>query len=90
MKHFIYTYSEKFRKDRTYKTVQVYRLIRNTPKLVASSTDTYVSEFQHVMQTMEAHKLLPRGAFERNQFGGFRYAYPNLLKEAGFANVNRI
>lgn len=90
MKHFIYTYSEKQRRGTTEKTVRIYRLKRGIPHCVGSRTDTYVSEFQLVMEAMQANRLLPAKAFEPNQFGGFKYSYSSQLEEAGIASVRRV
>ncbi len=91
MKHFIYTYSEHTpRGGHTKKTVRVYRISRGVPKFCAGATDTFVSEFQLVLQTMADHKMLPSRAFERNQFGGWKYGVPSALEEAGIATVRRV
>ena len=73
MKHFIYTYSEsKPPRDGSgiVKTVRIYQVKRNKPELVAEGSDTFVSEFQLVMQTAEKAKLLPKKAFARNKSNG--------------------
>lgn len=93
MLSFIYTYSEQQKPKRngtTHKTVRIFRIKRNRVVFVAEGTDTYVSEFQLVMQVMEAYRLLPKKAFVRNPMGGWEYCNGWLLKEAGFANVERI
>lgn len=90
MKHFIYTYHEKPARGHTVKSVRIYRIKRGIPELVATGEDTYVSEFQLVMMTMQANRLLPAKAFEPNQFGGFKYSYSSQLEEAGIASVRRV
>ncbi len=91
MKHFIYTYSEHTpRNGHTQKTVRIYRILHGVPKFCDGLTDTFVSEFQLVMQALETYKLLPRRAFERNQFGGWKYAIPDDLQEAGIATIRRV
>ena len=93
MKSFIYTYHEgKPPRDGSgvKKHVCIYRVIRNTPVLVARGCDTFVSEFQLVMMTMEAEKLLPRKAFERNpNTAGYRHCRQSL-KDNGIANISGV
>lgn len=93
MQSFVYSYSEEQRPKRnghTYKTVRIYRLIRNTPRLVAERTETYVDKFQLVMMALEENKLVPAKAFERHDNGSMKYGYPDRLREAGIANINEI
>lgn len=90
MKHFIYTYSEATRRGTTEKLVRIYRIIRGVPKLVAQATDTFVSEYQLVMQTMEANKLLPKKAFERTKWNGYRYWHASELADSGIATIWRV
>lgn len=90
MKHFIYTYSEKQRRGATEKTVRIYRIKRGIPHCVGSRTDTFVSEFQLVMELMKANGLLPAKAFKTNNFGGFEYWYSSGLEAAGIASVRRV
>ena len=90
MKHFIYTYHEKATKPAVTKSVRIYRVKRGIPELVATGEDTYVSEFQLVMMTMQAKRLLPRKCFEANHFGGFKYGYSFELEADGIASVRRV
>lgn len=93
MLHFIYTYSETERPKRnghTHKTVRIYRLVSGKPRLVAERTDTFVSEFQLVMEAMEENKCLPKRAFENNPMGGMRYCYASMLEDAGIASIYRV
>lgn len=94
MKSFIYTYSEgKAPRDGSgiKKTVHVYQLVKGTPKLIATRTDTFVSEFQLVMDAMEQVKALPRKAFEKNPNTGSRiYGTAWALREDGIANINGV
>lgn len=96
MLSFIYTYSEVERPKRnghTHKTVRVFRVKRNKVVLIAEGTDTYVSEFQLVLQTLEAHRLiagLPLRAYDRNPMGGWTYGTAWALKEAGIADIQRV
>lgn len=91
MLYFIYTYSEKVRAGHCYKTVRIYKIKKNLPVFMAESTDTFVDEFQLVMQTMELFKLLPAKAFERNpSTGGHKYYYKAALIEAGIAHITRV
>lgn len=93
MRHFVYTYSEgrssRFSSGTPY-TVRIYRMIKNSPVLVAKSTDYFMSEFQQVMTTLDNAKALPRAAFYCNSSGGYKYCQAYLLRDAGFANINRI
>lgn len=93
MKHFIYTYTEgKSPRDGSgiVKTVRIYRVKRNKPELVAEGSDTFVSEFQLVMQVAENNKLLPKKTFTRNQYGGNMYGNNWALEQAGIASFTRI
>lgn len=93
MKSFIYTFKEgRAPRDGSgiEKTVRIYRIKRGIPECVAGYTDTFMSEFQMVMVSMEHNRLLPKAAFERNQFGGYKYGVPGELRRAGFANVNSV
>lgn len=93
MLHFIYTRVEG-RSSRTSSgtpyTVTIYKLIKGTPKIIATSTDCFMSEFQQVMYALENAKALPRAAFERHTSGGYKYSAAWLLREADFANINRV
>lgn len=92
MKSFIYTRSEKRVRDGsgTIYTIRIYRVKNGTPTYVCGGSDTFVSEFQQFMMHAERCKLLPRAAFVRNQFGGYKYCYGFSLRDAGFANVNQL
>jgi hypothetical protein len=93
MQHFIYTRIEG-RSSRTSSgtpyTVTIYKLIKGTPKIIATSTDCFMSEFQQVMYALENAKALPRAAFEKYPTGGNKYGAAWLLRDAGFANINRV
>lgn len=93
MKTFIYTYSEKQKKDngiwRCHKTVKVYWMKRGAPIHVGSLTETYVDQWQLFMTCAEQNKLMPKRAFEESQFGGYannRYS----LEDKGLARVYQI
>ncbi len=91
MLHFIYTYSEKTRRGHCYKTVRIYEVKQNTPLFVGEMTDAFVDEFQLVMQAMDAFKLLPARAFEKNaNTGGYKHYYRASLIEAKIATISRI
>ncbi len=91
MPSFIYTYAEHTpRGGHTQKSVAIYRVKRNVPQLVAKATDSFVSEFQLVMQTLEAGKLLPEAAFERGVCHNYVHGAAYLLFEAGFARINKV
>lgn len=91
MKYFIYTYSEKIpRTGACQKTVSIHRIIKNRPAFIAAMTDSYVSEFQLVLQCMEKAKVLPRAAFKRNQFGGYRFCNASAMRDSQFATITRI
>lgn len=91
MKHFIYTWHEFLpRNGYPRYTVRLYQIVRNTPKFVGDFSDNFVSEFQLVMQALEAHKALPKRAFVRSQLGGYKYGHADLLREAGVADVRRV
>lgn len=91
MLSFIYTYSEHPRRNSgTLKTVRIYRIRKNRIEFKAVRTDTFVSEFQLVMEAMEEYKLLPAKAFERSPISNSMiYGSQLSLKEAGIANVER-
>lgn len=90
MKSFIYTYHEKTAKHATVKTVRIYRIVKGTPVFVAEGSDTFVSEFQLVLQTMKAGKLLPSRAFATGPCHSPVYGHAYMLREAGIANINRV
>ena len=91
MRHFLYTYSEHTpRNGHTVKTVSLYRIKRNSPHHIVTRSDTFVDEFQLVMDAMEQAKALPRAALVPNQFGGRKYCNSSALREAGFATVTRV
>lgn len=93
MKSFIYTYSEG-RAPRNgsgiVKTVCIYRIVRNEPRFVCKESDTFVSQFQLVMQALERAKALPRAAFKRHQFGGYFYGNASHMRECGVASIHNI
>jgi hypothetical protein len=93
MKHFIYTYHEgKPPRDGSgiLKTVKVYRIKKGTPVLVVKRTDTFVNEYQLVLEALESVKALPSRAFERSpNHGGFQHNF-SALETAGIANINRV
>lgn len=106
MKHYIYTYAEQQRKHggvwHCHKTVHIYRVIHNTPVFLLQRTETFVDEFQLVMNTMhefshsvvagdgfEKH-ILPEKAFEKNTAGGWKHYNAAALREAGIAAFHRI
>ena len=93
MKNFIFTRTEG-RASRsssgTPYTVTIYQIVKGSPVHVVTSTDYFMSEFQQVMTALESVKALPKKAFELNATGGYKHCQNYLLREAGFANVNRI
>ncbi len=92
MKTFIYTYMEHTpkREGAVRKSVRIYRVRGNKPTLVAAGEDTYVSEFQLVLQVMEAAKLLPRKAFAKTAFGGYEHCYPTSMLADGIAAIYKV
>lgn len=91
MKSFVYTYSERTpRNGHTEKTVRIFQVVRNTPVFIGMHTETFVSEFQLFMIAAEHYKILPKKAFERNQFGGYVYGAAHSMRGAGIANVNQV
>lgn len=90
MKTFIYTYTEKVRKNDVLKAVEVFRVIKNKPVLLIRMSETFVSEFQLVWLALKEAKALPRRAFEQHQNGSPKYGAAWLMKEAGIADVIRI
>lgn len=92
MRYFAYAYSETEipkRNGTTHKTVRIYRISENVPKLVADYTDTFVGEEQLVLETMERNRLLPKRAFVRSKFGSFEYSMRELYQH-GIACIKRI
>lgn len=89
MLHFIFTYSEQVKGGHTHKTVNVYRIKRNTAHHVITLTDTFVDKGQLVMMALEKAKAMPRRAFERNQFGGHKYM-PHTIAETGIATIQEV
>ena len=91
MKHFIYTYSENTRGMYVKKTVNIYRIVKNIPVFVITLTDSFVSEFQLVMQALEKTKELPKRAYERSKINGSsKYCAAYLLKDAGIATITKV
>lgn len=93
MLSFIYTYSSTYGRGNAARLhkVTIYRVKNNQPFFVAEGYDTFVSEFQLVMETMEKHKLLPKKAFARSPVtNGMIYAWPSGLEQAGIARINRV
>lgn len=91
MKHFIYTWHVFTPRNGFPRyTVRLYQIVRNTPRFIGVLSDNFVSEFQLVMQALEAYKALPKRAFELSQFGGHKYCEAYLLREAGIADVRRV
>jgi hypothetical protein len=70
-------------------TVRIFHLSKGKTTLVASGTDSFVSEFQQVMMVAERAKLLPKKAFERGSFGGYKH-HADSLREAKIANFRHI
>lgn len=105
MKSYIYTYSEKDRKHaevwHCHKTVRVYRMVRNEPVFLIERTDTFVDQFQLVLDAMwefrenavspalKAHNL-PKAAFEKHPTGGWKHCYAYKLQEAGIATFRQL
>lgn len=90
MKHFIYTYSEKRLRGATIKTVRIYGVKKNDPVFMGQLSDTFVSEFQLVMQALESYHLLPPAAFERTASHSLRYGTAYDLREARIASITRV
>lgn len=92
MLHFIYTYAEHTpRNGHTHKSVRIYRMVNGRPRLVAERTDTFVGEFQLVMEALEANRCLPKCAFERHgDSNSYRYSYASSLEDAGIAGIYRV
>lgn len=94
MKTFIYNYSE----GRTpgdgsgrKKTVRIWVIKRNKPEFVIEHTDTFVDEFQLVMDALQRVKALPKASFQRGGPSNTRkYQSAFTLREAGIADVIRL
>lgn len=94
MRHFIYTYSEtKPPRDGSgaKKTVNVYEIENNIPRQVATRTESFVNEFQLVLNALEENAILPAFVFERNPHNSARiYGSEYSLEQAGIAKISRI
>ena len=93
MIHLIYTYSEhKSKSDCAYtKTVRLYRIKKGNVEFVGELSDTYVSEFQLVMQCAQHYKALPKKAFKVSETqGGYVYCNAWKLKEYNIANIQKV
>lgn len=106
MKSYIYTYSEKDRKHggvrHCHKTVRIYRVVRNEPVFLLQRTDTFVDQFQLVMDamheftysTVEGDELakhgLPTKAFEKHPSGGWKHYTADRLRELGIASFHQV
>lgn len=92
MKSFIYTYSEgNVPRDGSgrKKTVTVYQIVRNIPRLIGSTTDTFVDEQQLVMACLKEHGALARAVFTQDANEGRKHS-PRSLLDKGIARIERI
>jgi hypothetical protein len=94
MQNFTYTYKQgKAARDGSgvKKTVVIHEIINNVPHKVAERTDTFVDEFQLVLDAMEDAALLPPAAFVRRPNTGSRINNsPEAMEAAGFARITRL
>lgn len=106
MKSYIYTYSEKDKNHggvwHCHKTVRIYRVVRNTPVFLLQHTETFVDQFQLVMNAMHefsnsveagdelAKHVLPIKAFETAPQGGWKHYTADRLREAGIASFHQL
>ena len=90
MKHFIFTISEKVKSGHTYKTCRLYEMIKGKPKLTATLTDVFVSEFQIAMMTLQGADVVSEDVFIPHLNGGFKYHYSDDLEKAGFCSLVQV
>lgn len=90
MKHFIYTYRETKKGDSLYKTVRVYQVHRNIPKLICERSDTFVSETQLVLEALEDQQALSPAAFVKNDSGSMVHGNFWSMQNERFAVITRI
>lgn len=91
MKHFIYTYTEKARKnDSTLKTVSIWQIVRNQPRHLITRSDTFVSKDQLVLESLKLVKGMPRAWFEVGHHGGFKRHSLWHFKTDGIATFTEI
>lgn len=86
MKTFIYTSSSEWSLGGTVRRVEVFRVRRNKPYLIARNEGTYKTTEQLVWEVLRDSGELPASAFERNPNGSPKYL-PHLMKDAGIADV---
>lgn len=78
------------------KTCRIYWLDRGEARFLVERTDSFVDEFQLVLDAMESlpktsKARLPRRAFARGDFTSSRlFQHAAKLREAGIANFQRI
>lgn len=91
MKHFIYTRSERWIRSQntTEYTVRLYQIIRGVPKFIGDDTDTYCSDYQQVMATMQKYKVLPKKWFVKGEYCSMKYSLPEL-RALGIATVTGV
>lgn len=96
MKRYVYTYHERDRKHlgttHTHKTVRVYRIGRTVRK-VAELTETYVSEWQLVLMTMELIRgkdAPPKALFARAPMGGHAIPFASEARKLKLADITRV
>lgn len=100
MKTFLYTFSvsKPNRDGYRKKSCSVYAMVKGAPVLLTTRTDSFVDEFQLVMDALEALKAsdsskpnLPARAFVRNEFNSTRvYSTAERLFNDGIASFHRI
>ena len=92
MRYFAFT--DRFvRKDRAGNVTRLttlYTVTRNLIEDAGIRKYQYEDAGQSVMRLLEEKKLLPKRAFVRNQFGGYKYLPLYTLREAGIAVVQHI
>lgn len=93
MKSFIYTYTEQSKVPTDgsgrKKTVKIWQVVRNEPKLLGEVTDTFVNEHQLVFQALEQFKALPARFFAKDANNGRRYTV-TALQEQGVARIHSL
>lgn len=70
-----------------YRVTAVRITTRGKAIPIGVKEDQFTNGPQCLLELLEEKRALPAGAFERNQFGGFKYPYADQMREAGFANL---
>lgn len=94
MKHFIYIYREGRANPNgspIIKTVRVYQIHRNVPKLICERSDHSVGEVQLVIEALEDVEALQPAAFAKNpNTGSMINGNFWSMEQAKFAKITRI